>query len=266
MTRPGPVPDLPSARRAGRRWRGAPFALLLLLLPAAAAAQPAPEAATPEPAPPAAAPAPQPAAACPPRGTPVVQVEVRDRQPRVLPPMPARTLRSQAGGAVDGDFPHHLGLTVFSGESRSEITVRTQANEAGACALPAEVRLSLVTTEHSIRLAREVPAGSCLAREVLAHERRHAEVNRRTLREAAGDLRATARAWAARAESRAADAGAAALVLQDELTRAIEPVLERLRTTRERGHSAIDASAEYQRLSRVCPEDQRKLRVALRGR
>ena len=76
-------------------------------------------------------------------------VEVQDRAPRILPPVPARALRAQAGGAVDGAFPHHLGLTVFSVESRSEITVRTQATEAGACALPAEVRLSLVQTEHT---------------------------------------------------------------------------------------------------------------------
>jgi len=102
---------------------------------------------------------------------PVVQVAVQDRPPRILPPIPARALRAQAGGAVDGAFPHHLGLTVFSVESRSEITVRTQATEAGACALPAEVRLALVQTEHTIRLAREVPPGSCLAGEVLARHK-----------------------------------------------------------------------------------------------
>jgi hypothetical protein len=208
----------------------------------------------------------QSAAPCPPRGTPVVLVEVQDRAPRVLPPLPARALRVQAGGPPDGNFPHHLGLTVFSVESRSEITVRTQANEGDACAVPAEVRLMLVQTEHSIRLAREVPAGSCLANEVLAHERRHAEVNRRTLRDAARDLRATARAWSARAERHAADAGQAAIALQDELAAAIEPVLERLRAARERGHATIDTPAEYERLSRVCPEDQRRLRAALRGR
>jgi hypothetical protein len=234
------------------------FLLPLLLLPGVSAAQQGETPAAP-------AEAMTAAVACPPRGAPVVQVEVQDRAPRILPPIPARALRAQAGGAVDGTFPHHLGLTVFSVESRSEITVRTQATEAGACALPAEVRLALVQTEHTIRLAREVPPGSCLAGEVLAHERRHAEVNRRTLRDAAPDLRATARAWAVRAEKRAADAGSAAAALQDELAQAIEPVLERLRAARERAHAAIDRPAEYERLSRVCPEDQRRLRAALRG-
>jgi len=209
----------------------------------------------------------QPVVSCPPRGTPLVEVQVRDRAPRILRPAPARTLRTEAGGTFDGPFPHHLGLTVSTVESRSEITVRTQGPPAGpACAVPTSVRLTLVQTEHSIRLAREVPPNGCLAREVLAHERRHAEVNRRTLRDAAADLRRTARIWAARAEKQAADSGRAAIALQEELAVAIEPVLERLRRTQAAAHASIDTPAEYRRLSRLCPEDQQKLRVALRGR
>jgi hypothetical protein len=241
------------------------FLLPVLLLPGVSRAQPGPAPVAPTAEAPAAEPGAAAAIACPARGVPAVVVAVQDRPPRILPPVPARALRAQAGGPTDSAFPHHLGLTVFSVESRSEITVRTQASEAGACALPAEVRLALVQTEHSIRLAREVPPGSCLAAEVLAHERRHAEVNRRTLRDTARELRATARAWAMRAEKRAADAGSAAAALQDDLAQASEPVLEKLRAARERAHAAIDRPAEYDRLSRVCPEDQRRLRAALRG-
>ncbi|MGG5821981.1 hypothetical protein [Falsiroseomonas sp. HW251] len=188
-----------------------------------------------------------------------------DPAPRVLPPRPAAALRTEAGGVPDGAFPHHLGLTVSRVESRSEITVRTQGPEGGpVCALPAEVRLWLTHAEHSIRLARELPANGCLAQAVLAHEKRHAEVNRRTLRDAARELRVVARGWALRAEARADSAGAAALALQDELGRAIEPVLDRLRQAREDGHAAIDTSGEYRRLSQLCPGDQAKLRTALR--
>jgi hypothetical protein len=221
--------------------------VLLALLPGLAAAQ-----------------APAIEIACPPRGQPVVSVELIDPEPRVLPPLPAERLRIEADGEADGPFPHHLGLTVSRVEWRSEITVRSRGPVGGpVCALPAEVRLRLVHAEHSIRLAREVPPGGCLAGEVLAHERRHAEVNRRTLREAAVELRRVARGWAGRAEQRAPDLNTAATELQDDLSRAVEPVLERLRSAREAGHAAIDTPEEYGRISRVCPEDQRRLRAAL---
>lgn len=208
------------------------------------------------------------APACPPRGNPVVSVETVDPEPRVLAAQPAAVLRDEVGGEPHGGAAsHHLGLTVSRVEWRSEITVRSRGPERGpVCALPAEVRLRLVHVEHSIRLARELPPGGCLAGEVLAHERRHVEVNRRTLREAATELRALARAWVARAELRAPDVNAAAQALQDDLGNAVEPVLARLRAAREAGHAAIDTPEEYRRLGRVCPEDQRRLRAALRPR
>lgn len=187
----------------------------------------------------------------------------------MLPPLPARQLRAEAGGHADGAFPHHLGLTISHVEWRSEITVRAQAGAAApggsVCAVPAELRIRLIHAEHGIRLARELPPGGCLAAEVLAHERRHAEVNRRTLRETATELRGLARGWAQRAETRAPDINAAAVALQQELAQVLEPALERLRAAREAGHAAIDTAEEYRRLSRVCPEDQRRLRAALRG-
>jgi hypothetical protein len=215
---------------------------------------------------PAPTPLPTQAAACPARGTPLVHLDLVDPEPRLLPPLSARQLRIEAGGSVDGPFPHHLGLTVSRVEWRSEITVRSRGAQGGAvCAVPAELRIRLMHAAHTIRLAREVPPGGCLAAEVLAHERRHAEVNRRTLREAATELRALARAWAASAETRAPDVNAAAIALQEELGQVLEPALARLRAAREAGHAAIDTTAEYQRLSRICPEDQRRLRQSLRG-
>ena len=204
-------------------------------------------------------------AACPARGTPVVHVELVDPEPRLLPPLSARRLRVEAGGSADGPFPHHLGLTTSRVEWRSEITVRSRGAERGpVCAVPAELRIRLLHAQHVIRLAREVPPGGCLAGEVLAHERRHAEVNRRTLRDAAAELRGIARGWAARAETRAPDINAAAVAMQAELAEVLEPALARLRSAREAGHAAIDTPEEYRRLSRVCPDDQRRLRAALR--
>jgi len=204
----------------------------------------------------------------------MVRVAVTDPDPRVLPAAPAAELRAQAGAATPGEASapmggeqQHLGVTLSRVEWRSEITVRSQGVVGGpVCALPAELRLTLVHAEHSIRIARELPRDGCLAREVLAHERRHVAVNRRTLQEAAGALHTVARRWALRAEARAADVAAAAAALQDQLQAEVAPVLERLRAAREAGHDRIDTAEEYRRLGRICPEDQRRLRALIGGR
>jgi hypothetical protein len=201
-------------------------------------------------------------AACPSRGQPAIRFELDDPEPRVLPPVPAAELAARHGGAPASGH-HHLGLTTTTVAWRAEMQLRVQSEPGGGvCAVPAELRLSLVHREHSIRLAAEIPPEGCLAREVLAHERRHVEVNRRTLREAAGAVRGVAERWAARAESRAPTAEAAGAELQRDLERAMAPVLERLRSAREAAHDAIDSEEEYRRLGRVCPEDQQRLRAA----
>jgi hypothetical protein len=193
-----------------------------------------------------------------------VELRLVNPEARLGRPRRAAELRALAGGQRDAAFPHHLGLTVSRVTWRAEITLRAQGEEARAvCAIPALVRLDLVHAEHVIRLARELPAGGCLAGEVLAHERRHAAVNRRSLEEAAAALRRTTRDWAGRATVRAADTPAAAAALQADLARTVAPVLDRLARARATGHAAIDTPAEYRRLSRVCPEDQRRLRAAL---
>lgn len=221
--------------------RGAAL-LLALLLPCAALARPA----------------------CPAGIVPALTVEISDPEPRILPPVRAVALGAEAGAAAGGEFPHHLGVTASRVEWRAELTARARGPEGGpVCAVPTVIRIRLDHAEHTIRLARELPRDGCLARAVLAHERRHAELNRRTLRAAGDELREVARAWAAGAEARAPDVGAAAVLLQEDLGRAIAPVLERLRQAREAGHAQIDTPEEYRRLSRICPEDQRRLRVAL---
>ncbi len=161
---------------------------------------------------------------------------------------------------------HHLALTTSRVDWRSEITAHyARAPGAGpVCAVAGAVTVHLVHAEHVIRLAREIPEGGCLWREVLAHERRHVAINRRTLRTALGRVRAAAEAWAARAEARAPEVEPAVGTLQEGLRRAIEPALAAMRAERERGHRAIDTREEYRRLARVCPGDQAVLRAVFR--
>jgi hypothetical protein len=239
----------PAGTRARRPVTLALGALLALLASPSAAQEPEGDAGAP---------------ACPPRAPPQVSQRVRDPEP---------VLSTARTGELDGaaDRPqaartHHLGLTVSRVEWSSELTARFARGPDGVCAVPAEVELSLAHVEHAIRLAREIPRDGCLWREVLGHERRHVEVNRRTLREAAARIRDLAGDWAVRAEARGADAETAVATLQRDLRRAVEPALARMRADRLAGHEAIDVPAEYRRLSRVCGPDQIRLREALRAR
>jgi hypothetical protein len=230
--------------------------------PAPARAQPA------APAPPlAAAPGEAGAApACPPRA-PRVRVVVEDPEPALLADAGVDELH---GRSREPRTPHlhHLALTTSRVDWRSEITARYVRAPGGGpvCAVPGTVTLHLVHVEHVVRLAREIPEGGCLWREVLAHERRHVAVNRRALRAAARRIRMAAEEWAARAAARAPEVEGAVAALQEQLRRAIGPALAAMRAERERGHRAIDTPAEYDRLARICPRDQAALGARLEGR
>ncbi|MBW8271057.1 hypothetical protein [Caldovatus aquaticus] len=245
-----------SGGRHGAAARAARAALATVLLGAAApaGAQPADEAA---PAAAAAAAAPgRPVPACPPRA-PRVRVAVEDPEPTLLGDAGVDALHGRTRTPRTAQV-HHLAVTTSRVDWRSEITAHYARAPGGGpvCAVPAVVALHLVHAEHVIRLAREIPEGGCLWREVLAHEWRHVAVNRRALRAAAQRLRTAAEAWAARASARAPEVEGAVAALQEQLRRAIEPALAAMRAERERGHRAIDTRAEYGRLARVCPEDQ----------
>lgn len=194
---------------------------------------------------------------------PQVRLEVLDPAPVESGALSVDELHRETGQPRSATL-HHLGLTTSRVEWQSEIETRYRSTEGGVCARPAVVTLNLVQTEHLVRIAREIPAGGCLWREVLAHERRHVAVNRQTLRQAGARARTAAIAWGARAEGRGATLDEAMGQLQQGLRRAIEPALAAMRAAREAAHREIDSEAEYRRLSRICLEDQRVLRGPLR--
>jgi hypothetical protein len=213
----------------------------------------------------ASAPAPATAApACPVRA-PRIRMAVVDKPVRVIHDQSVEAMHAESGQRRTARR-HHLALTTSTVEWQSELNAHVTRSESGAgqvCAVPAEVILTLVEAEHRISIAAEVPYGGCLWREVLAHERRHAEANRRSLDVAARAARAAATAWAAEATGRGASVEAAMGRLQAGLRRSIEPSLAAMRAERARAHAKIDTPEEYRRLSRVCPADQVKLAARL---
>lgn len=203
------------------------------------------------------------APACPPV-KPQVRVSISDPEPRLSTAFGIDALHAKSGRPRSANV-HHLALTSSRVEWEGEIDARTATGRGGVCARPERVVLTLAQTEHLIRIAREIRRGSCLFREVEAHERRHVAVNRRTLRAAAARARKAAIAWAATAEGRGATEREAVAALQRGLRHAIERTVGAMRAQRDAAHRGIDTEAEYRRLSRVCSADQRALREKLRA-
>lgn len=193
-----------------------------------------------------------------------IRVSVTDPEPVLSTTLGIDALHARSGRPRSASV-HHLALTSSRVEWQGEIDARTATGRGGVCARPERVVLVLAQTEHLVRIAHEIPRGTCLFREVEAHERRHVAVNRRTLHAAASRARSAAEAWAATAEGRGATEREAVAALQRGLRHAIEPAVASMRAARDTAHRGIDTEAEYRRLSRVCPADQRALRERLRA-
>ena len=216
--------------------------------------------------PPVAAPPVVPALACPARQA-RIRLSVVDPEPRHSTELGIEALHA-ATGEARSPMQHHLALTTSRVEWRSELGARTTIGRGEApqvCAVPDRVTLTLVQSEHLVRIAREIAPESCLFREVAAHEARHVAVNRRTLRTAAIQARGGAQAWASGAEGRGKTEAEAMAAMQHSLRRAIEPSLAAMRANRDAAHRAIDTPAEYRRLGQVCRADQQALRTKLQA-
>lgn len=242
---------------------------LAVLLAACGATPPAAERPPPPPLPPVVL-SPPGVATCPPRQA-RVRLSVVDREPMLSTGAGVREMHAETR-LPQRDTAHHLALTTSRIDWLSEVDIRYARAPRGApagpetyCAVPGAVTLTLMQAEHLMRLAREIPEGSCLFTEVEAHERRHVAVNRAALERAARRIRTAAEAWARTAEGRGATLEEAKAALGQGLRRAVEPALSAMRREQERGHRSIDTQAEYRRLATVCPEDQAVLRERLRG-
>lgn len=200
-----------------------------------------------------------------PSSRPRVDVALEDPEPTLDLGSGMEALRAEDGAARNAAY-RHLGVTTSRVDWQSEVEARVESSSGRACARPERVSIRLRHAEHSVRVARELPRGGCLFRETEAHERRHVSVNRATLRRTAAEVEAAARNWAASALGRGATEQSALASLQEGLRRAIAPAMDAMQAARDAAHREIDRPEEYQRLGRVCPDEQRALGERARGR
>ena len=121
------------------------------------------------------------------------------------------------------------------------------------CAAPASITGKFGFQAMTVAVARELPQGSCIFKEVLAHEMRHVAADLETLAEFAPVARQ-------RMEEAAARGGPVRGVAQAQVVAALDARLKAAMTAavndfsrrRDQRQAAIDTKAEYDRVARAC--------------
>jgi hypothetical protein len=159
-------------------------------------------------------------------------------------------------------FIHAMGLTVA--QWGTDVAVAGLAGLRGgrACFVATELHVRFGLQAHLVFIAREIPRGSCLWRDVHAHEMRHVGVNRESIRAAASVLAADVETLARQGISTdGPTVEAAQQQALDRLRAAVRRAEQAFDQRSTRGHVSIDTPEEYERASRACGgEAQRLLR------
>jgi len=177
------------------------------------------------------------------------------------------SLRSQSLGALNprGQGGHTLGLTSAILYHDVVIEWSLQDTPAGTCVRMASANLRIGYKTRTVDVAAEIPSGSCLEREVLAHENRHLATGEAVALESVSwitqDLTRFARTAPAMLFRRGDSAGIHLWMQQekDRLGATITPDIDTLAAEHERRQQLIDTPEEYARLGAVCGGEARRL-------
>lgn len=168
---------------------------------------------------------------------------------------------TRAATATGNDVRRLLGLThqTFALTANTTPGKVVERADGGFCYGYGDGTITLrLTTE--IFLASELPAGSCLYGQVLAHEERHAKVGRRLFGEYAANVeKAIAESLAETPFIAIDEPGVAALAATARLQAIIKPLYNDFKSTYRKRQAIIDTSGEFARVREACPEQQEML-------
>jgi len=150
-------------------------------------------------------------------------------------------------------FIHAMGLTLVQWGTDIAVSGIAGPRQGRQCFVATELYVRFGLQAHLVFIAREIPRGSCLWRDVYAHEMRHVGVNRESIRAAAALLTTTVETLARQGISTEGPTVAAA---QQQALERLRAAVRRAETYFEqrstRGHASIDTPEEYERTSRAC--------------
>lgn len=168
--------------------------------------------------------------------------------------LPGRT----PGPASTADS-HVLGLTQARYGEQSQVSALFKTMGDGTyCASASALTISFGFQQRIVHVASEIPAGSCLHGEVLAHEMRHVAVDEALLQEMMPQIRnRLEQAIAEMAPVRSRSQSQAMAAVRRPLESAMRRIMQDFGRERDRRQAQVDTVEEYERVSRVCNGEAR---------
>lgn len=193
-----------------------------------------------------------------------VNVVVRQDNPQLITSRGMRDLLGMAEGQIAGASREGGHVPLGIATARPGYSARFESStltfpSGQVCGRLSKVDIEIFLDETAIYIAREIPANSCVYREVLAHENRHVTVDYALLQEWKGRIQREIKQGTERIGY---VNGVTASGVADEIKRQLQPVFERSvnamlveRITRQ---GWVDTPQEYERVSRACNGESQK--------
>lgn len=196
-------------------------------------------------------------AGCPRFDRPVLQVDTqvvplkRDFD-KTLPQLQAMPGRSAGpAGAQAGQV---LGLAHATFGERWQVGAHYSPQPGGAvCAALSKLTVTFGFQERVVYVARELPPGSCIQREVLNHEMKHVATDEALLREFMPTFKRRLETVVARQGTvRVRGQDQALTALRQPIDAAVNDLMREFSSEREKRQAKVDTLEEYRRVSKSC--------------
>lgn len=178
-----------------------------------------------------------------------------DKSVAQLAAMPGRAPGPR--GAAHG---HILGLAHSSYEHRYSMNARFAPQRGGVfCGALATVTVSIGLSERTVMVAKELPRGTCIHREVLAHEMKHVAVDEKLLKDFIPIAKRRVEDAVARMGTvRARGQEQVMTQLRRPLDAVLKETMQDFSRERQKRQAQVDTMQEYERVTRSCDGEVRK--------
>lgn len=191
--------------------------------------------------------------------------ELSDPDVRVLPyiepveidhTQKSSDLRKIAGRTKGGvnRFPVKVGLTTTNFVYRTELSMENLTYASGqSCVGIEKLHLHVQSRDNIIYIERSIPQGSCLYREVLAHEQKHVDVNEHIQRLAQVEMRKVIQELSQKYNGKLYNSAQEGYrEIETAVNQQLKVLWAKLNDDWSKRQNAIDSNQEYERLSKVC--------------
>lgn len=163
-------------------------------------------------------------------------------------------ISQDSGAAARGRPGKVLGLaTVRYGNAENAKLVVAPQPDGSLCVAPSEIHITLALDERRVYVARELPEGTCIHAEVLAHEMRHVQTDERLLAEFLPRIEPRVRGELRRIGTyRVSSQEQAWARLNAVMTPLMQSLMRDFGAERSARQARIDTLLEYRRVSVSC--------------